>query len=133
MRISAVKKLNPVNIYRKVVQNYNEKAHIKRMNHLTEGEISIAECINKLKEYYPELKNRENDIDFLWRQFDYYIYLNPQGTEKDIIAEFGESGKRMLDSYRSIGILSGSNRYRTTSYGNKQIENSIDLHMLSGK
>ena len=76
-------------------------------------------------------------IHFLYAFFSrkkfYYIYLNPQGTESDIIAKFGDAGKRMLDSYRSIGILSGSAHYRTTAFGKGQIDNSMNLHMLSGE
>lgn len=135
MRINAIcNKVNPVRICRQAVQKHRENARIEKLTRLEENSKSIDECMQKLKNFYwPDGNVPAQSHESFVRDFDYYIYLNPTGTMEEISKNFGEAGKELCEKYKSIGILSGSSRYRTTAFGKQQMENTMDLHMLSGK
>ena len=135
MRINAIcNKVNPVKICRRAIQKHRENAHIERLNRIEENGKSIDECMQRLKEFYwPDGNVPAQSHESFVRDFDYYIYLNPTGTMEEISKNFGEAGKELCEGYKRIGILSGSSGYRTTAYGHKQMQTTIDLHMLSGK
>ena len=128
-----LQKINPIRICKHVAQKRHERLEMRRMNRL-ENLDEMKQKIDVLmknfeKEHFPSGYTPSEES--LRSQFNDYLYLNPTGTKEDLIKEFGEYGKREFEKCQRLGIVSGDNYYRVTSFGIDQIKNEHDLIMLS--
>ena len=130
-----LQKINPIRICKQAVKKHHERVEMRRMKRLDKFDIDstrqeLNALMKKLEDkYFPNGYTPSEES--LERRFNDHLYLFPEGQQEDIIKEFGEYGKRKFEECQRLGIVSGDNYYRVTTFGRGQIENEHDLLMLS--